>query len=467
MTPPEAALGNSFVNPMNWVTRYRVQRPFSRRLRVAPSLLAEAPPPWLLSFAADAGFDPLAGAFDFLAAAYAGDAARARTAMARLDTGKGARSVSRLFAENDFRKLLVGCFRHALEGGTLDPGKAGLLLDFARRFDPVFDAFSRGGSAQAAVPTRLAFDYAGRVPPTLSIVVLVPGGASARSYDLGQRLLSAFTGAGVVCRLVPSESDPGEIGAADLVLVDENTVFRKDPEKQQAHLDRLRQVARRLGRLVPDPWGKGFREQLARGIDRYDLVWAMAPTLRDAAPIAGEKFCLIPFPSGFARVFDGIAAAAPLPAIGFCGAIEDYNHHRYFWLLSALAGAMDLKIALTSQQPDGLDVEASYGLYLERLLETAACLSLTMRSTGDRILVGRTFDVLRGSRLLIQEYTPDARFYLAPGEDFVEIQGAEDLREVHGRFRAGDYEAVRRQGAETFRRAYSDDAVIRHLATFL
>lgn len=447
------------MNPANWARRYRIRRPFSRRLRVAPSLIAGAPS-WLRRFAADADFDPLSGALDFLLAVEAGDALRARAAMTRLDGGEGAR----LFADNDFRRLLVGCFRHGLETGSLDRGKAGLLLDFARRFDPIFAAIARDRRPPAPVPV-LSFDYVERVSPSFCIVLLVPGGG-ARSYDLGERLASAFIGAGVTCRVLPSETDPAEIGAHDLVLVDENTIFRKEPEKQQAHLDRLRRVAKRLGRLVPDPWGKGFQEQLARGADRYDFFWAMAPTLRDAAPIKAEKFCLIPFPCGFAPQFDSVAAMAPSPGLGFCGAIEDYNHHRYFWLLSELAGGSDLRITLTSQQPDGLGVAESYQRYLERLLATEACLSLTMRSTGDRILVGRTFDVLRGGRLLVQEYAPDARFYLAPGEDFVEIQGAEDLPETRGKLRAGAYEPVRRHGAETFRRAYSDEAVIRHLATW-
>jgi hypothetical protein len=423
--------------------------------------------PALARFAADPGFDPLSGALDFLLATYAGDTARAEAAMARLDAGTKD-PAARLFAENDFRKLIVACFRQALETGSLDRGKASLLLEFARRFDPVFGELSRGGPRKASVPKPLVFDYAERASSKLHIVVLVPGGASARSYDLGQRLASAFTLAGVTCRLMPSDIDPGEIGDNDLVLVDENTVFRKDPEKQQAHLDRLRTVARRLARLLPDPWGKGFGETLARGSDRYDFFWAMAPTLRDAAPIRPKKFCLIPFPCGFARIFEEIGAAPPGDAaLGFCGAIEDYNHHRYFWLLAELARASDMRISLTSQQPDGLDVLESYRLYLRRLLGTAACLSLTMRATGDRILVGRTFDVLCGGRLLVQEYTPDARFYLAPGRDFVEIDGAADLPEVRDRIRAGAYEEVRRQGAETFRRAYSDEAVVRHLATFV
>jgi len=453
--------GGVFLNPLNWVTRYRVQRPFSRRLRIASAPIATgAASPALARFAADPGFDPLSGAIDFLLATYAGDAPRARSAMTRLDG-----TISPLFAGNDFRKLVVGCFRHALETGRLDRDKATLLLDFAERFDPTFAALGRRCPRRDATPKILSFDYAKRLSSRLRIVLLF--GPSARVYDLGERLRSAFATAEVECRVLPGETDSGEIGANDLVLVDENTIFRKEPEKQQAHLDRLRKVAKRLGRLVPDPWGKGFDEQLARGADRYDFFWAMAPTLHETAPIPPGKICLIPFPMGFGPLFDEVAAGPPPEAgLGFCGAIEDYNHHRYFWLLSELARGSDLAIRLTSQQPDGLGIAESYRRYLQALLGTAACLSLTMRSTGDRIQVGRTFDVLRGERLLVQEYTPDALFYLAPGEDFIEVDGAADLPEVHERIRSGALEPVRRHGAETFRRAYSDEAVIRHLATW-
>ena len=40
------------------------------------------------------------------------------------------------------------------------------------------------------------------------------------------------------------------------------------------------------------------------------------------------------------------------------------------------------------------------------------------------------------------------------------------LREAGEQVRAGAFERIRAQGAETFARAYSDQAVIRHLATW-
>lgn len=408
--------------------------------------------------------DPLAGAIDFLLATYAGDAERAKKVLARL--GPKTPALSALFAENELRKLVVACFRRAADAGSLDGAKAGLLLDFAERFDPAFAILSDGAANRPSVPC-LSFDYVDRVSDKLRVVVLASS-ATPRPHDLAIRLASALAASGVACTVLPSEIDPAEIGANDLVLIDEDTAFRKDPEKRLAHLDSVRKVAKRLGRLLPDPWGWDFDGRLARSADRYDFFWAMSPTLRETAPIARDKLCLIPFPTGFGHIFDeALGAGAPSADIGFCGAIEDYNVHRYFWLLSALAGSSNLKISLTSQQADGLGVEPSLRLYLDRLLSTEACLSLTMRSTGDRIMVGRTFDVLRGRRLLVQEYTPDARFYLTPGEDFVEIAGAGDLSAASERFRAGEFARIRAQGAETFARAYADQAVVRHLATWM
>ena len=95
-----------------------------------------------------------------------------------------------------------------------------------------------------------------------------------------------------------------------------------------------------------DPWGKGFNERLARNAERYDFIWTMAPTIRDAVDIPSDKFCLIPFPTGFGATFDEISARAPDHAIGFCGAIEDYNPHRYFWLLSEMARGPDLSAGI-------------------------------------------------------------------------------------------------------------------------
>jgi len=453
------------LNFANWATRFRVKRPLSRKLRIAPGdLIGGAMPSSLTRFAADPAFDPLAGALDVLIAIYAGDTARAMRALARLDGDPAA--LSRLMAENELRKLTVACFRHALASGPLDRAKATLLLDFARRFDPAFARLSCPPAPETS-PNLLAFDYVKQVSPKLRIVLLCAKPGAARSHDLADRLASAFTTEEATCAMLPGEADASEIGPNDLVLVDEGTVFRKDPARQQAHLDKVRKVAKRMGRLIPDPWGKGFREQLERGADRYDFHWAMSPTLRQETAIPPEKFCLIPFPTGFGRLFDEVRARAPAADLGFCGTIEDYNVHRYFWMLAALAGDARLAIDLTSQQPDGLGVAESLKVYLARLLSTGACLSLTMRSTGDRIMVGRTFDVLRGGRLLVQEYTPDARYYLKPGEDFVEVRDAGELKEVGERARSGAYEPIRAQGAATFARAYSDQAVVRHLATWV
>ncbi len=451
--------------------RYRIKRPFSRKIRVSPSVLVDGgAPPALRRFAADPMLDPLSGAIDVLLATYAGDIERARQVLARLGADGTASALSRLFAENEIRKLTVACFRRAMEAGAIDRDKAALLLDFARRFDPLLGRMDRERAAPAPV-SRLAFDQVPQLSSKLRIVLMVPsrdGSPTSRPYEVGERMTSAFAVAGVGCAVLPSETDPGEIGPNDLVLIDEDTAFRKDPGKRLAHLDRLRKVAKRLGRLVPDPWGWDFHGRLARSADRYDFVWGMAPTLRDAMPALAEKFCLIPYPTGFGHLFDEIVArGAPPAGLGFCGAIEDYNIHRYFWLLSALAGATPLQISVTSQQPDGLGYEASLKVYLGRLLSTGANLSLTMRPTGDRIMVGRTFDVLRGERLLVQEATPDARHYLTPGEDFVEIGGIGELPEAAERIRSGACEAIRAQGAETFRRAYSDLAVVRHLATWV
>ncbi len=451
------------MNFANWATRFRIKRPLSRKLRIQPAALVDGDvPAALLRFAADPALDPLSGAIDFLLATYSGDQARARAALARLDVE--APAMSRLLAENELRKLIVASFRRGLEKGAVDGAKAALLLDFARRFDPIAAGLAHPPTA-APSPEVLSFDYVKQVSPKLRIVVMCGTRDAARPHDLGVRLSSALTTAEATCTVLPGETDAAEIGANDLVLVDENTVFRKDPARRQAHLDKVRSVAKRLGRLVADPWGKGFREQFDRGADRYDFHWAMSPTLRDATAIPHEKFCLIPFPTGFGRMFDEIAASgAPTPGLGFCGTIEDYNIHRYFWLLDALVHDADLKIDLTSHQPDGLDTAPSFKRYLGRLLGTGACLSLTMRSTGDRIMVGRTFDVLRGGRLLVQEYTPDARYYLKPGEDFVEVADGGDLREAGEQVRSGAFERIRAQGAATFARAYSDQAVIRHLA---
>ena len=412
------------------------------------------------------GRDPLSGILGFLVAVYAGEIAAARRQLDDLFARDGGWAARALFLEGDLRKLVARCFAGATASRRPSAEQAALLLDFARVCDPSFAGIERPEPPGKA--ELLAFDYEHSLSRRLRIRLLFRdryGLAGSRPHDFGERLRSAFAAAGAECTLHPSETDPATLGPADLVLFDDDGAFRKDPARKQAHREKLRKAAKRLGCLALDPWGKGFGTRLAEVAGLVDFVWTMAPRLPEASGLPAEKFCLIPFPCGFGEIFDRVAQVPPSVDLGFCGTVEDYNIHRYFWLLLEIAGGSSLHVDPTSHAEDGNSVESSIESYLWRLLSSRACLSLTMRATGDRIVVGRTFDVLRGGRLLVQERTADAGYYLTPGEHFIEVEHPEDLAGVVDRLSGGDRgEAVRAAGAQRFKRFFSDQAVVRHLA---
>src|SRR5262249_8103718 len=152
-------------------------------------------------------------------------------------------------------------------------------------------------------------------------------------------------------------------------------------------------------------------------------------------------------------------AASPPPAerLRFCGALEDYNFHRYFWLLSSLASSHPLDIEVTGHADDRLPVEESLRQYFARLTASRAVLNFTMRADGQRMMVGRSSDALCAGRLLVQEYADDMRCYFEPGAHYLEFRDRDELGAIAARLAApGAYEDVRCAGAAHFAATYSN-----------
>ena len=97
-----------------------------------------------------------------------------------------------------------------------------------------------------------------------------------------------------------------------------------------------------------------------------------------------------------------------------------------------------------------------------------ASLNFTMRRDGRRTVVGRTFDSLRLGQLLVQEFCLDMHRYFTPGLHYLEFQDVPGLERICDDIgRDGEYERIRAEGARYFEHFYSDDAVFRHLCTYL
>jgi len=251
-------------------------------------------------------------------------------------------------------------------------------------------------------------------------------------------------------------------------------VYQKDEDKKRAFLERIRKSAGKMAMFEMDPWAPGLADRIKSNRDLYDFVWAMAPALpdEDGKSIGGLPVTVMPFPVGAGAVFDRFVINGRmdnLPPIKFSGGVEEYNFYRYFWVLAASSFSDPPEIDITNHNIDGLSALESLAHYVERLAGSYTCLNFVMRGDGSRMVVGRSFDSLRLQQLLVQEHCTDMQAYLEPGIHYLEFDNVAKLEEICGRLKNEDanIETIRRQGAETYKNLYSDEAILRHLATML
>lgn len=459
-----------------------LRRPFSRKIEASPAdVLSDSGSARLLdAYGGLAPRFPLAAALLFLIRAFRGEYDEADRLFRRILEMGDAGAYAELFRDSDLRKLTLGCFKEFLNGngGVLPRPLAERLHAFARALDPECrrldggDGAGGGTPVAAAVPAR--FEYASRAPKRLTLALYgrkLHFGARSRAHDIIFRFMTAFTDSGAECTFVDPNIEDFEVRPCDLALVDDSYVFRKDRKRKRDLLRHVRERAARVGMVELDPWQPSLAERIGDAKGIYDFIWTMAPALAREGRIHGLPACLIPFPTGFGSVFAQVKGArppAPAREIKFCGAIEDYNFHRYFWILAGALMRHPFAFEITSHEADGRSVAESLGAYLARLDGACAALSFTMRADGKRLVVGRTFDCFRLGRILVQEHCPDMHFYFQPGVHYLEFADPLELEALGERIRSGsDLEAVRAAGADHFERLYSDAAVVRHVATLL
>lgn len=455
---------------MTFAEPWELRRPFSRKIRVDAEHILSG------RFAVGRRWNvdrPLEAAFLLLSAIYGDEHATADDIFqAFSDFGRG-EQLRALTATTDLRKTILACFRARLEAhGVISRPLAERLLKFQRLVDPECERALEPSIPASEPQPLLRFEYASKLPRKLDVALVFRprySGPQSRPHDLSVRIRDAFLSTGLSCRIVPPDEAEDTPGPCDLAIVDDSGLYEKAPRQKRAYLERLRRSARVVALFEPDPWQKHFLYRLAANRDCYDFVWMMAP--REAAKVRRIPVCQIPFPVGSDAWFAGIPPVDGSIAqcgVKFCGGLEDYNYHRYFWMLAGSTFVNPFAFELTSHLDDKQSVNASTAAYLTKFAERRACLSFTMRSDGQVVAVGRSFDALRAGRLLVQEHTPDTAAYYEPAVHHLEFRTPAELDVLCGRLAApAAFEDVRRAGAAFFAERYSNQAVIRNLVTFL
>ena len=463
-------------HPLNLVRAFALRRPFSRKVALRPQdLLTEPGRTALLGRTGRLARDiPLAAVLQAFAHAYAADEARFKQGMADIERHGLAPEIRALYGTSDLRSRVLDCFRdHCARFGLPPRQVLASLLHLARHTDPEFDRIESAAERPRDIPAPLTFDCVPAVPAKLRVHLFIRTrffGEESRMHDIGRRMHSALARADIDVRAFSLDDPSPDLPESDVALVDDPLVFRKDAIRKRSFLERVRASTGRMGCLEFDPWTATLASRIAQNRDLYDFIWAPAPSRMQDGQIGGLPACLIPFPTGCDDIFERYALesrAPPSEDIRFCGGIEEYNFHRYFWILALNLLDEPIPCEVTNHADDRLDVETSLARYVERLSASYAALSFTMRSDGTSIVVGRTFDALRLGQLLVQEYCPDARHYLTPDEHFIEFETLEELRAIRAALRGRTFEDIRKNGRRIFAERYSDQAILRHLCTFL
>lgn len=216
-----------------------------------------------------------------------------------------------------------------------------------------------------------------------------------------------------------------------------------------------------------DPWKHEFHANIRKAAPFVDGLWSVMPmTPVWSEPGIAEKALFFPHPSGG---YTSPAITPLQPRLNFVGGIEAYNWSRAVWLAQIRDEGMDISIALSAHQDDGLDTLESFHRYLTRISQYGASINFSLRKDLCRTLTGRTFEVPCANALLVQEQSPDVDCYMVAGRDYLRFETMSDLRNIL-RFmkeRPDEAEDVRRRGHDLFLHTYDDDSIISYFDAFL
>lgn len=367
--------------------------------------------------------------------------------------------------------------------------QCGKILKLMELIDPQLSGVQAGvpSGRRPAVGRPHNFPYAERPLAEVEADIVVRKyffGPSSRLHDIGWRTATGLKRSGWETRQVDLRYDlrfdPEAIAAFTarragsrrrFVFVDPFGFFgANDIPQAVAFLQQLRPHYDAVVCMIFDAWTPDLDVQLRAYLPHLDLIWSVHPySTVFSNPAIAAKTTFIPVMTGIDP-----EAATPAPAAGddrlsFTGSIEASNIHRLYWYLLSRQYPEFLHFSVSDSRSDGMSVEASQALYLDRLQRTKHCLNLCRRSNGDRILTGRSFEVPAMNRLLVQEYAEDVRYYFSAGEHFVEFETADELLASIDdiRNRPEHFRRVADDAHRFFRERYADDAVTRHLSRLL
>lgn len=184
----------------------------------------------------------------------------------------------------------------------------------------------------------------------------------------------------------------------------------------------------RIVKSFPDAW-MIEPEKVRAGLgDIIDLVHHCHPGILDRAEREdrARTFCF-PYPYEVARP---TTPAAAIARASFVGTIYTHNYARLVWWaeIERLGLPVDFTAFLPADLAKASDGQQTDTDYANLLQGYRASINFTRRSTGVKILTGRTLEVPMTGGVLLEEDSFDAGWFLKPGIHYMPFESLPDLQ---------------------------------------
>jgi len=341
-------------------------------------------------------------------------------------------------------------------------------LEFIRLLDPALaEAFAPPSTMPIPRPLGLDSDEgisgrlppyaqmlegAGGIPPARRVLIFMRRfyfGPDSREHEVFARFDRGFQAAAWQVRSIdpsfgPDDADgrPMALAPTGTILVDHALAMEADVViidfwgiafAPGALVDFLVQIRRirpqiKLVAIHLDPWMKNSWAMTMSLAPMIDLFWCHSPrTPLWQAPDFADKLFFQPFPMG---VRPDPSPSPPLPISLFLGAVVHYNPTRAFWLSALHESGAAFTQQLSSHGLDGLDAEASFRTYLNKLAGAGRAINFSMRENGFRQMTARVFESFWVGTCLIQEQSDEVEDYFTPGLHYLCFRTLPELLDI-------------------------------------
>lgn len=300
-------------------------------------------------------------------------------------------------------------------------------------------------------------------------------GPGSRRHEMGHRIWTSLSSQGWTIDLHNLEGlmSYSAYGLKDVVFIDAFVFNTYTADVLIQIFEGIRKKFSKVIIVELDSWAGTSDQSLQSCSELIDYIWGFNVNWRPAnSETFKDRTIVFPALGGFDHISQWHLPAIDWDAcsVNFTGSVMGYNFNRIYWILELFSRSIPVKIYLTEPSiDDGLGVEESLTNYAMLLASTNASVNFTTRPGGDRIMTGRSSEVISLARLLLQESCPVFNCYYVEGEHFFEFTNFEGLVSLIDFLKSHPKTAqlVCKNGHDFYLSRYSSRKLVQHLQTWL